>query len=127
MRALGAAALYGPTCGGRTAVTANVQLAGADWHIMAITHRERVLAVELVSLGLQSEEGCKARIAALGQLLTEQHASVPLHSPVERRQGFVRSTTMHYTLTDGTELALDHRRWVDDSSCDLTLRFTPGS
>ena len=127
MRALGTGALHGPTCGGRTAVIANVQFAGSDWHIMAITHRERVSAVELVSLGSQHKEGCNARIAALGQLLTEQHASVPLHSSVERRQGFVRSTTMHSRLTDGTEVALDHRQWVGDNSCDLTLRFTPES
>ena len=124
MRALGTGALYGPTCGGRTAVTANVQLAGTTWHVMAFTHRERVSAVELVSLGSQSAGGCKARIAALEQLLTEQHASVPLQSPVERRQGFARLTSMLYTLADGTEVALNHRRWVDDGSCDLTVRFT---
>ena len=124
MRALGTDSLYGPTCGGRTAVTTNVQLAGTDWHVMAITDRERVSAVELVSVGSRSTGGCKARIAALEQLLTEQHASVPLQSPVERRQGFVRSTSMLYTLADGTEVALDHRRWVDDGSCDLTVRFT---
>ena len=124
MRALGTGALHGPTCGGRTAVIANVQFAGSDWHMMAITHRERVSAVELVSLGSQSAGGCKARIAALEQLLTEQHASVPLQSPVERRQGFARLTSALYTLTDGTEVALNHRRWADDGSCDLTVRFT---
>ncbi len=125
IQALGPGALFGSTCGNRTAITTNRRVAGGDWHVMAITEEDLVTEVELISLGQMADANCQARLETLDRFLTTQSTSTVRRDPDVRRHGFVQSTFRHYQLVDGTAVVLEHRLWVGDGSCDLTVRFAP--